>query len=849
MDDYSGTMNGKDGGSLLKTEELSSGDEGERGAGVDSKNSGVQEERGSSPENGNDSSFASTTSPPRSSAPVSNGSSSRGSSSSSRDSRGGNGHLASVEMLQAENALLRLALEEAEEKLRLATTNISGRSVRPVRSRSSSRTIRRSKEPGNGGVAYAQMRRLLLKDERFLRDTFLPLLNMDDFGRLSSVCRRFKRSTYNLDTVVRCVESGGITDSNRGLMWLIMVGMDTVEPVSRGVLGVVIRERGESPEEQYDRLHRAMNGTIAEPIPAEHSKQETPETPKKADGGHAEGSGKQSPEQTSRRGSPGLVINDESSSDGEHTNSRRDCVRGDSDVVTDVSVAGDASVGGESVLLWEDSGHGGKGAPNTSPRDQEAAEAAEMAAMAKAAEEAAHAALVGQRKAESSSVGSYNRLSHSTSTFDTGEVVTLVFRTSVTLRGISIIVVRPPRLLFLPPESSTPPSVVSRHSPQWYTVSSLSNPHFTRLAPQTTAFSWFDCCRAASDQSEDPGPLPSSGWGEAKRPGVLKMASTGLFGGLRHYRTNSGTNINSKNSHQPRSSLPEDVPSPVVAASESFFERGSRKEEDTHTSAAAGVRASASGDQPESKSEANTEGQPRFERVPGLYEALLMSADAMDENDMMGVRGPKQGCFVDIEKDLQRTLGMTDVTPLRNVLRCTSTFVPDVGYVQGMNFVCRSLLQVYQDEEEAFWVFVGMLQRFRLRELYCPGMPLLRLRFFQLNRLLMWHLPELYEHFEACGVQTNLFATSWFVTLLSDGGMLPDTEVKMVWDRIFLHSSSPASQWAPIFLFLLELLRRASDALRQESRFSELIQRLVNMPFRELCRGNGACSTIEEARR
>lgn len=48
--------------------------------------------------------------------------------------------------------------------------------------------------------------------------------------------------------------------------------------------------------------------------------------------------------------------------------------------------------------------------------------------------------------------------------------------------------------------------------------------------------------------------------------------------------------------------------------------------------------------------------------------------------------------------------------------------------MQGMNFVCRSLLQVYQDEEEAFWVFVGMLQRFRLRELYCPGMPLLRLR-------------------------------------------------------------------------------------------------------------------------
>jgi len=39
-------------------------------------------------------------------------------------------------------------------------------------------------------------------------------------------------------------------------MWLIMVGMDTVGPSSRGVLGVVIRERPESPEEQYDRLVR-----------------------------------------------------------------------------------------------------------------------------------------------------------------------------------------------------------------------------------------------------------------------------------------------------------------------------------------------------------------------------------------------------------------------------------------------------------------------------------------------------------------------------------------------------------------------------------------------------------------
>lgn len=39
-----------------------------------------------------------------------------------------------------------------------------------------------------------------------------------------------------------------------------------------------------------------------------------------------------------------------------------------------------------------------------------------------------------------------------------------------------------------------------------------------------------------------------------------------------------------------------------------------------------------------------------MERVPGLYSALLNGADAMDANDITGVRGPKQSCFVDIEK-------------------------------------------------------------------------------------------------------------------------------------------------------------------------------------------------------
>lgn len=74
-------------------------------------------------------------------------------------------------------------------------------------------------------------------------------------------------------------------------------------------------------------------------------------------------------------------------------------------------------------------------------------------------------------------------------------------------------------------------------------------------------------------------------------------------------------------------------------------------------------------------------------------------------------------------------------------------------------------------------------------------------------------------------------------------------QVKILWDRIFLHAASPSSQWSAVFLVLLELLRRAEDALKEESRFSELIQRLVNMPFRDLCGEGGARGVLKEAGR
>lgn len=80
-----------------------------------------------------------------------------------------------VESLRAENRSLRRALEDAQRQLQLLSTADAG-------SKNKTRSSL-SREPGNGGVAFAQMRRLLLKDKTFLHRQLLSFLNIEDLGR------------------------------------------------------------------------------------------------------------------------------------------------------------------------------------------------------------------------------------------------------------------------------------------------------------------------------------------------------------------------------------------------------------------------------------------------------------------------------------------------------------------------------------------------------------------------------------------------------------------------------------------------------------------------------------------
>ncbi|XP_029440600.1 EVI5-like protein isoform X2 [Rhinatrema bivittatum] len=109
---------------------------------------------------------------------------------------------------------------------------------------------------------------------------------------------------------------------------------------------------------------------------------------------------------------------------------------------------------------------------------------------------------------------------------------------------------------------------------------------------------------------------------------------------------------------------------------------------------------------------------------------------------------------------------------LFNVMKAYSLVDREVGYCQGSAFIV-GLLLMQMPEEEAFCVFVRLMQEYRLRELFKPSMAELGLCIYQFEYMLQDQLPELNIHFRSQSFHTSMYASSWFLTLFLTTFPLP----------------------------------------------------------------------------
>lgn len=157
---------------------------------------------------------------------------------------------------------------------------------------------------------------------------------------------------------------------------------------------------------------------------------------------------------------------------------------------------------------------------------------------------------------------------------------------------------------------------------------------------------------------------------------------------------------------------------------------------------------------------------------------------------------------------------------LFNTLTALAVRYPHVGYCQGMNFVvavmliaalqskgidpCSLNIRLTKDMETrigraVFSLMAAFLEKFDMKELWRPCVPQLKLRIYQFQRLLSQKLPVLQAHFVRIGLTADIFASQWFLTLLSYN--LPLEVLLHVWDVLVMDG------WKTVFRVGISMLK------------------------------------------
>lgn len=148
-----------------------------------------------------------------------------------------------------------------------------------------------------------------------------------------------------------------------------------------------------------------------------------------------------------------------------------------------------------------------------------------------------------------------------------------------------------------------------------------------------------------------------------------------------------------------------------------------------------------------------------------------------------------------IEMDLNRTFPndpyfklKSTIISLKNVLLAYSRRNVTIGYCQGFNFIVGRLLKVLGNEENAFWVFVQMIENI-LPFCYYSELTGIIADTSILHILLKLYFEDLYDHFVSLNydLSINNIIYKWFVSLFIQN--MNEEMSYIVWDSLFLEGN------------------------------------------------------------
>ncbi|XP_038142634.1 TBC1 domain family member 2A isoform X1 [Cyprinodon tularosa] len=180
-----------------------------------------------------------------------------------------------------------------------------------------------------------------------------------------------------------------------------------------------------------------------------------------------------------------------------------------------------------------------------------------------------------------------------------------------------------------------------------------------------------------------------------------------------------------------------------------------------------------------------------------------------------------------IQLDLHRTLTTNQkfsspsspaLQQLRRILLAFSWQNPAVGYCQGLNRLAAIALLVLQNEEDAFWCLVAVVEVIMPQDYYTKNLVASQADQRVLKDFMAEKLPRLAAHFETHGVDVSLVTFNWFLVVFVES--LPSDILLPVWDA-FLYEGTKV-----IFRYALALFKYKEEDILKIQDSTEIYQYL-----------------------
>ncbi|KAI8370251.1 rab-GTPase-TBC domain-containing protein [Blakeslea trispora] len=201
-----------------------------------------------------------------------------------------------------------------------------------------------------------------------------------------------------------------------------------------------------------------------------------------------------------------------------------------------------------------------------------------------------------------------------------------------------------------------------------------------------------------------------------------------------------------------------------------------------------------------------------------------------------------------IQRDLSRTFPQLDMfkddggegqLAMGRLLKAYSLYDAHVGYCQGLAFLVGPLLMT-MPENQAFCVFVRLMETYDMRTMFTLNMEGLHLRLHQFGMLLSQLCPRLDAHFKFHQIHTAMYASQWYLTLFAYS--FPISLVLRIYDLVFAEGAVET-----ITRVAVALMKKNEEALLEITEFEHLMMYLSSRKLYEVGYSSDPEAVIHDA--